>query len=145
MKVLIIDDKATERDKGARAAKALGWEVVVCDPTSLPGREWFELIDGVDGVITDLMWPYHDHGDKPGGLLVVIHAIFLGKPVVICTNGKHHGESMAFIHDGYMMAVARVHTRNHKFHSKKPFGWNDHKNWPAAMKQLAAFAVPKAL
>jgi len=79
------------------------------------------------------MWDHSDHGEKPKGLLVVAHALFKGKPVVICTNGGdfkkgHHGEAIGFIHDGYLVEVEE---------HDSAFGWDERKVWKESFKKLA--------
>lgn len=141
MRILILDDKAEERSKALEAAQAKGFECVVHDPTD---REWPELVDGVDGVVTDLFWTHRtdraDHRDNlpPSGLLVVIHALSKGKPAVICTDVEkrardgtgdrqgHHGLAAGFIHDGYVHHWERV----------CPFGWVEDKDWSKAIDML---------
>ena len=141
MKVLLIDDNPAERKKAVEAAQAKGWEVVVCDSSS---RYWINAVDNVDGVVTDLMWDYSEHGKKPMGLMVVIHALYKGKPVVICTDAVeggpegHHSEAISFIFDGYLNA-----TRAWCYGDcKLPFGWEEGKDWTKAMEKLAKQMEP---
>lgn len=140
MKVLIIDDKAEEREKANQAVTAKGWECVVCDPTD--GTQfWQNLIAEVDAVITDLMWDFPAGGknyEKPQGLIAVIHCLFLQKPVVVCTNADahsrgHHGEEIAFIYDGYVKLLSMFKGFPE---GKKPFRWEETKNWEKATKLL---------
>lgn len=138
MKILVIDDKDQQLDLAKAAAEAMGWQVVATNPTThetgknYAVSHWIKLMEDVDGVVTDLMWPHADRDEQPSGLLAVIHAQFLGKPVVICTNSKdypggHHGKAIGFINDGYRTSIQ----------SDCPFGWEEDKNWNRAMALLA--------
>jgi hypothetical protein len=141
MKVLLIDDNDQQLVLAKAAAEKMGWEAVVENPkTNSPGLNyaelrWSNLMKDVDGVVTDLMWEHRGHGLKPNGILVVVHALWLGKPVVICTNSGdfpkgHHGEAISFIHDGYLTSVEHIC-------DDSPFGWEEDKRWELAMHQLA--------
>lgn len=132
VRVLLIDDKADELQKGREAAERKGWESVLCDvsvrgPGHCNNVDWIEMVDDVDCVATDLMWDHGNRGEKPMGLCVVIHALSRGKPVVVCTNEGHHGDAIGFIYDGYYTSARR----------KAPFGFEEGKNWDAAMQYLA--------
>ena len=147
MKVLLIDDKVDELKRAMVAARTAGWSYDFCN-TSLrsenhPGQhgktlrmggasDWIEMMDGVDGVVTDLMWNHSDHGEKPMGLLVVIHALSKGKPVVVCTNcGEYanggHNEAVNFILAGYLNESGPDHS----------FDVVRDKNWKSAMECLS--------
>lgn len=139
--VLIIDDKASELKRAELAARKLGFKPIPCDPKKILKDdcylEWMERIKKADYVVTDLMWSYHEGRDeKPMGLLVVIHAKHLGKPVAICTNcgdhaGGHHGEAIGFIHDGY------ITTAYHALGRTRAFVWDEYKNWERAIRLVA--------
>lgn len=100
------------------------------------------------GIITDLMFHNKQHqiGDAlpPAGLLVVIHAIANGVPVVVCTDaseiaGHHHGEAIGWIFDGYVSQFKDWRVSDHcKDHSRPPpFGWVEDKDWGKAVSLLA--------
>lgn len=130
MKILVIDDRKEELENGKKAVEENGWECITCNPTS---EKWMPLINEVDGIVTDMFWNYSNHGEKPSGLLVVIQAISLGKPIVVCTKAGdyyegHHGKELAFINDGYISTTGRV---------LGPFGWNDEKDWRRAVNILS--------
>jgi hypothetical protein len=137
-KVLVIEDKPAELEKAIAAVESRGWECVAYNPTT--GRhyaDWMKLVDGCDGVITDMFWNHSNHGEKPCGLLVVVHSQFLGKPVVVCTNAGeydkergHHGAELGFIHDGLVMPLKLNFSR-------PPFGWEEEKDWSKAVRLLA--------
>jgi hypothetical protein len=139
MKVLLIDDKESELQKAVEAASRLGWEYVTFNPERNEDKShWIDLVSNVDCVATDLMWVHDDrYGEKPVGLMVVIHCLFMGKPVTVCTNGDdyaggHHGEAIGFINNyrtnvKYSKGVPK---------GKLPFGWIDWKNWDHALKFL---------
>jgi len=132
MKVLVIDDKSEQLALAKDAAERMGWEAIAENPTTEGDLRWHKLMESADGVVTDLIWCGPDCGPKPSGLLVVIHALSLGKPVVICTDGTeypggHHGDAIGFINDGYRTSVR----------SNCPFGWEERKDWNRAMKLLA--------
>lgn len=89
------------------------------------------------GIITDLMFHLstpcdEDHRNQPpAGLLVALHAVAHGVPVVICTNteevGGHHAKEISWIYDGY---VGRRHS------SKCAFGWVEDKDYKKAVAIL---------
>lgn len=89
-----------------------------------------------DGIITDLYFNPMGMGNyeickeykknpPPMGLVVVIHAITLKKPVVICTSEYHHGAKASFVYDSYVACL-----------EKTIFGWEDNKNWKKAVRIL---------
>ncbi|MFA5776945.1 MAG: hypothetical protein WC906_00695 [Parcubacteria group bacterium] len=128
--ILIIDDREEEREKACSEVKRRGWKPIACDP--FHNYEWIKLIEQADGIMTDMFWEHSNHGQKPMGLLVVIHALFRSKPIVVCTDaGKHanghHSKEISFIHDGY---VREIH------YKQGPFGWNEVKNWSEAAQIL---------
>ena len=133
MRILVIDDKPENLEAAKQAVEAKGWDCVTCNPTIRDERgniPWLSMMATSDGVITDLMWAHANHGEKPLGLMVVIHALSLGKAVVICTNARdhakgHHGEAIGFIHDGYTSSVY-----------PGPFGWVEDKSWTKATELL---------
>ncbi|MHB8652192.1 MAG: hypothetical protein ACYC8S_03595 [Minisyncoccota bacterium] len=101
------------------------------------------------GIITDLMFHNKQHQAgavlPPAGLLVVIHAIANGVPVVVCTDasetaGHHHGEAIGWIFDGYVSQFKDWRPSDHcKDHSEPPpFGWVEDKDWEKAISLLAA-------
>jgi hypothetical protein len=94
------------------------------------------------GIITDLMFRTTPSGDifPPGGLLVVMHALGHGVPVVVCTNAgefpdHHHGKELSWIYDGYIK-----HAMNE---GRLPFGWIENKDWVAAVKLLEQLHAQK--
>ncbi len=114
MKILIVEDKASELALALKTAIEMGFEVVtainasvgskmVCkdhyDPKT--GETTFEPL--VDGVVTDIFMPYfeegqgHDNSDSPCGVLVAAAAIAAKIPVAFCTGGYHHGLKFQWI------------------------------------------------
>lgn len=140
MKVLVIDDKIEELNRAHKACRAMGWEMPIrCDTNLEAGfkerRKWAEMIDHVDGVVTDLMWAENERdGEKPMGLLVVVHALFRGKPVVVCTNlgeypKSNHNEAINFIFAGYL--------NDFFVPGEKAFDVVENKDWKKSMELLA--------
>jgi len=91
------------------------------------------------GIITDMMFhmaaPLTENDPiPPCGLLVIIQAMTIGVPVVVCTNanevGDHHSQQMHWFYDGFISPAQR---RNSKLLS---FGWVEDKNWDTAVKLL---------
>lgn len=89
------------------------------------------------GIITDMMFHLTSplRGDEsvpPSGLLIVMHALANGIPVVVCTDaaevGGHHAQALHWIHDGYIVPA--------KHGNVLPFGWVENKDWDAAVKLL---------
>ncbi len=94
--------------------------------------EWMKNCDG--GIITDMMFnlqPQHDDV-PPSGILVVLHALAFGVPVVICTDaeevGGHHAKALSWIHDAYIVPAKKC--------GILPFGWVETKNWANAVNKL---------
>jgi len=141
MKIVILDDKATERTLAIQATTERGLTAIAYDPSGLETK-WTKLVEDADGVVTDLFWPhYHPNcagKEFPIGLLVVIHCLSLGKPVVICTDVDktdpegHHGMAAGWIHDGYWRRWGVFGPEP----EDKPFGWEDGKDWQKAIEQL---------
>jgi len=92
---------------------------------------------GGGGIITDLMFhlssPAEENiGQPPAGLLVALHAVAHGVPVVICTDaaevGGHHAKEISWIYDGYV----------NRLWGKCPFGWVEDKDYRKAVTLLEA-------
>jgi glycosyltransferase involved in cell wall biosynthesis len=126
LRVLVIDDDPSELQKGVAAAKAHGWWVLGINPldqyTDHVGFELEQYLSRADAIITDLCWD-----ENPEGLIVVIDALSLGKPVVVCTNGRTEDGGHANI--GFVQSY--VYVKN-----PLPFGWVETKNWTDAALQL---------
>lgn len=141
-KVLIIDDSREQLNAACAVAHRRKWEFIRCDASFCSTKIWMKEMAGVDGVLTDLMWEHKvdgmDKAMKPMGLLVVIHALLVGKPVVVCTNagdcdGGHHGPDLSWIHDGYISYQLQSESQ--------PFGWVENKDWNKAADLLASYLV----
>ena len=114
MKILVIDDKQEERNNAVAAVEAAGHEALVAKSLF----EAKQLIIEADGVITDLYFPprgdnqdYHNDYVKnppPCGLLIAIAANWIGKQVVICSDGAGHGAAMSWIADSFHFMVQPV-------------------------------------
>lgn len=173
MKIYTFDDKAEQVEKSHEAVISAGHEVARL-PHSYPRsaeklaaetdyrygemlatKLFLEVEDAVQlmmqergGIITDLMFHNKQHQAgaalPPAGLLVVIHAIARGVPVVVCTDASevagHHGEAIGWIFDGYVSRFKDWRPGDHcKDHSKAPpFGWVEDKDWGKAVSLLAA-------
>lgn len=158
-RILIVEDTASEMEKAREAAKKFGFDTVCCDPVATAVGEWEEtwagLMDGVDGVATDLFWRHGEPGYQqpwgwdenpnfnpscPSGLLVVIRAVSKDLPVVVCTDcgdEGHHGKEAGFIHDGYCNRLWLQGNPNRAIPCQHAFGWEDCKNWDRALQCLA--------
>ncbi len=154
MKVLILDDKAEERERAQKAAIELGLEPVVLDPKEMTHHNmtyrWMTLIPTVDLVTTDLMWEVREgHGEKVNGLLVVILAKHFNVPVGICANGRHfdrghHGPAISFINDSFIAGIETAmwiicgedKDKMNLLKSRPPFVWSTHKDWNGVMSKL---------
>jgi CheY-like chemotaxis protein len=139
MRILVIDDKREEREAAKAAVEAAGHEAIVFADMSYPqGDKFWETMRTVDGVITDLYFNPNRSNDRvmatyrqtpPAmGLLVALHALHLGKPVVICTSGDHHGAELSFVYDAYV--GPNLSNRN------IAFGWDEAKDWARSVKML---------
>lgn len=141
LRVLVLDDKPEERAKALEIARSMNLDCVVCDPADY-NHPWFEFMNDVDAIVTDLFWsPCANHPScagkelPPSGLLVVIHALAMGKPVVICTDADlvdkswgHHGAAIGWIYDGYL-----AHFRCIGGGSTAPFEMIERKHWEKAL------------
>lgn len=93
------------------------------------------------GIITDMMfflsWQSGDEPTPPSGLLVVLHAVANGVPVVVCTDAtgkEHHEKALHWIFDGYISPAQQLEG------VRLPFGWVENKDWDAAVKLLEQLA-----
>ncbi|OGG48937.1 hypothetical protein A3G63_03400 [Candidatus Kaiserbacteria bacterium RIFCSPLOWO2_12_FULL_52_8] len=114
LRILCIDDKPSELDRARKEVEAAGHKFVGIHAGTKWLSEFLPEIRTADAIITDLHFrPYpeaHDEGDDVllSGLLVVIHALGLGKPVAVCTEMDtdygtgHHGKTYSWIHDAYL-------------------------------------------
>ncbi len=158
MKIYAIDDKSQELERAYSAVIKNGHEnmrpplrSILCYNVRLERGEiedgrgaQFELMHMVEkikmeggGVITDMMFRLTcplSEGDPvpPSGLLVVMHCLAAGVPVVVCTDasevGGHHAQALHWIFDGYV--------RPARDKECLPFGWVENKDWDAAVKLL---------
>lgn len=136
IKIIIIDDKCEERERAKAAVEAAGHEAMCFADLSDWRNPFWKQMEDADGVITDLHFHPHTGGDEaqevyeksipPMGLLVALHALHLGKPVVICTDGYHHGPELSFVFDAYVSSS--------EFNIG--FGWEENKDWAIAVKML---------
>jgi hypothetical protein len=154
MKIYIIDDKRDEMEKGYSAVEGNGH---FASRDRLSSIIWFnEKLEGAGsmaqkqllrcveyakesggGIITDMMFHLtsplsQDDPAPPSGLLVVMHCLAAGVPVVVCTDasevGGHHAQALHWIFDGYVMPA--------RSKGVLPFGWVENKDWDAAVKLL---------
>lgn len=137
IKIIVIDDKREELDRAKAAIEAAGHEAFTFSNFSyrrdVPSV--WEQMEGADGVITDLFFnprhsndevnAHYDQSPPPMGLVVALHAVHVGKPVVICTCGNHHGPELSFVFDCYLSG-----------RSSRAFGWEENKDWSEAVKRL---------
>ncbi len=161
MKIYAIDDKRTEITQAKEAVKKNGHEYYstrgilglysksVCrfnedlsyENSDSAQAEIFKAVKEMKevggGIITDMMFhltPPLNKNDPvpPSGLLVVMHCLAAGVPVVVCTDasevGGHHAKSLHWIFDGYV--------RPARDDESLPFGWVENKDWDAAVKLL---------
>lgn len=156
MKMYVLEDKNTEFSTAVKAITDAGYECPdIPFMEDLPfnygkdGQEGFDVGKTITaairvakasggGIITDMMFqtcPYAKKDDllPPGGLLVLIHALANGVPVVVCTDaaevGGHHAKALSWIHDGYVIPAQRE--------GVLPFGWVEDKDWDKAVALLA--------
>lgn len=156
MKMYVLEDKETEFSKAVKAISDAGHK---CPDISFmedltfnygkDGHEGFSVGETITaaikvakrdggGIITDMMFQTSPNSKKddplpPGGLLVLIHALANGVPVVVCTDaaevGGHHAKALSWIHDGYVIPAQRA--------GVLPFGWVEDKDWDKAVALLA--------
>ena len=147
MKVACFDDKQDELLRAKKAVEDRGHECIVVQVGDAIPRnklaERLKVIDEVDGVLTDLYFfpdcnPYREYEtEPPAGLLIVIHTIARCKPVIICTDGDHHGAMAGWIYDAYLMSGGG----NTQATSKAGvFELQDAKNWTEAIRMLEGAA-----
>jgi len=129
--VVVIDDKSEQIAAAEKAVTDAGFKVrsVRAGPDT-KSKLWKTIaLPGVVGILTDLMFPLSDSsGVQPNGLLVAVHGVSLGIPVVICTDadGDHHAGGCGAVRDGYYNGWV----------SEPAFGFDESKNWAYAMKEL---------
>jgi len=138
MRIIVIDDCSDELRKAVGAVEAAGHEVISFSDckSRYPNPDVWEQMADADGVITDLYFNPKRSNDRvmeeysrntpPMGLVVALHALHIGKPVVICTSGDHHGSQLSFVFDAYVSPTSR----------KIGFGWEEDKDWARAVKML---------
>lgn len=136
IKIIVIDDKREELERAKAAVEAAGHEALCFDDLSDWRNPFWKQMEEADGVITDLHFHPRRGGDKaqevyeksipPMGLVVALHALHIGKPVVICTSGDHHGPELSFVFDSYVSASEY----------NIGFGWEENKDWATAVKML---------
>lgn len=158
---MLVEDTETHRNEGMKYLSSQGFEVVPAStqhdamgqmfatgsrPHELqtyPGLEYQKPI--VHGIITDLFFPYSnnpksDHDAYPCGLAILIAAMRLGIPAVICTAGFHHGLRYEWIHS--MLCSVMLHS---VLVDMPPMSQNNfetehgNKNWEKALKNLQGF------
>ncbi len=141
MKIMVIDDRREELEEAEKAVKDAGHECVAMNP-EISFQAILREMQNVDGVITDLMFLPQGFLGKPtdvppGGLLVIIHALSLLKPVVVCTNcfdketEGHHGKTISWIHDSYIAPLL------YKLKWRLPFGWlEEGPRWNQKVKRV---------
>ncbi|MDO8495665.1 MAG: hypothetical protein Q7S32_04115 [bacterium] len=139
IKIIVIDDKQEELERAKAAVEAAGHEAIAFSDFSYRGdvpSVWKQMAEA-DGVITDLFFDPRCNtnndvreaykANPPAmGLVVALHAFHLGKPVVICTSGYHHGPELSFVYDAYCSATE----------FDIGFGWEEGKDWAKAVKML---------
>ncbi|KKP68863.1 MAG: hypothetical protein UR66_C0003G0128 [Candidatus Moranbacteria bacterium GW2011_GWE1_35_17] len=119
--ILCIEDKPTEMEKAKKAVEAAGYRaetlLMPCSKEIGGGIEIIKAaIERSAGVLTDLHFiPFgakmaveYKEGDLPAGLMIVIHALGKGVPVVICSDmdtggdeNYHHGKKYSWLSDWY--------------------------------------------
>lgn len=141
IRIIIIDDKSEELERAKVAVEAAGHEAIAFSDFSYyrdTPSVWKQMAEA-DGVITDLFFDpcCNTNPDVRGaysvnppamGLVVAIHALHIGKPVVICTSGYHHGPELSFVYDAYVSSNMR----------DCAIGWQEGKDWSEAVKLLEA-------
>lgn len=144
MKVVCFDDKHDELVRARKAVEDRGHSCIVVQLGDAVPRgklaEKLAVIDEVDGVLTDLYFfpdcnPFREYKtEPPAGLLIVIHTIARCKPVIICTDGDHHGAAAGWIYDAYLNSGGG---RGPQATSKAGvFSLQDAKNWGEATVML---------
>lgn len=168
MQIYIIDDKKTEIEKASNAVVVAGHEVSSIGISRTGSISYFNKTDNISelsvawdatnevflaiekmkevggGIITDMMFHLATASPEdpipPSGILVVLHALSAGVPVVVCTNasevGGHHAKALHWIYDGYILPAQLRGT-------KLPFGWVENKDWDAAIKLLEQLHAQK--
>lgn len=136
IKIIVIDDKREELERAKEAIEAAGHEAILFEDVSDWRNPIWKQMEEADGIITDLYFnPRHSNDQVTAhyerslpamGLVVALHALHIGKPVVICTSGDHHGTELSFVFDCYVSAAEY----------NIGFGWEENKDWAIAVKML---------
>ena len=113
-KILIVEDNAEQVSIAVQVVEAAGYEAV----TAQTYQEIQAVIGDVDGVLSDLefnplncrytKFEHYEENPPMAGLLVLVLAQAMGKPVSVCTDGDHHGEELSWIHDGFLGAFCSL-------------------------------------
>lgn len=135
MKILCIDDDYDELRRAEKAVADAGHTFLGAHMNGRSDlRVAIALLKDVDAVITDLSFnpvskkhvSWKPEGkEPPAGLIVVIEAMHVGKPVALCTamdmkndiSSYHHGARYGWLYDG---ALSGVH---HRLCTLKDWGW----------------------
>lgn len=167
MQIYLMEDSLVEFDKAVAAIQAAGHEPLRSRGPDNEIRNFYAEFAGAfqagvrnayeisevslarcDGVITDLMFDptRKKHAEEyepgeiphPAGLLVVIQALLLNKPVVICTDayGNHHGTEVGWMYDTLFNRLLVGTSPFLESKLPKRVGWVDTKDWNLAIKRL---------
>ena len=134
MRILVIEDTSKHlNDAKLFFAEQAG--VAVIYSSDLGGAERFLEKGKVDGVISDIYFPYRNNSiwdqPEPVGVYVMMLCQKRQIPCVLNTDGNHHGPRLQWIHDmlGRLGLPAMVDTSSDKAETK---------HWQQAFDSLRA-------
>lgn len=134
--ILIVEDKQDEVDHAKDAALAAGYKPIVAKDYKSAKRLINKFAGKCIGIITDLHFPsdmdskHAEYGEtdpeQAAGFAVLLHALNLSYPIVICSDMDHHfGQWKKDV-------VAQLEQMTQK---TIPF-LKDKKNWERAIQEL---------
>lgn len=132
MKILVIEDTLKHRDD-AKNFFAGQTDVVAIYSSDFGGASRFLEKGKVDGVISDIYFPYQNDSNWSQPEAVGVYVMMLCKkleiPCVLNTDGNHHGPHLQWIHSmlGRLSLPAMVDTSQEKAETK---------NWQRALDAL---------
>lgn len=130
--ILLVEDDTNEVVSATKILRGYGFKVMVATNLTDATAYFNMLKDKLSGVITDLHFPQmdfkhpKDSADKPSGFAVIVQAVQVKIPVVVCSNIDHHFADYAQIVIKGLESITG---------QKIPFVM-DNKNWQRAAEEL---------
>ncbi|OHA89755.1 MAG: hypothetical protein A3C70_00650 [Candidatus Zambryskibacteria bacterium RIFCSPHIGHO2_02_FULL_43_14] len=139
MKILVIEDTPKHRDDAKRFFAGESGVTAIYSSDWGGAKRFLEEKGKVDGVISDIYFPYLNDSiwsePEPVGVYVMILCRERRIPCVLNTDGNHHGKRLQWIHEmiGHLGLPAMIDTGQDKAESK---------NWSQAFEALKTIIAP---